>query len=126
MNRWHAANKKSDEKGKKAKSKEKPPTSSGSRRSGFSTPRTDTLHDKVLAVDDLPNLEDAPLRFEYRKDLLPNWILCDCPSYMQRMHNWYKRACRFGLKTLYAPHHPDVFGVKGPQSNDITFDFEDI
>ena len=72
VNRWHTANKKSDEKGKKAKSKEKPPTSSGSRRSGFSTPRTDTLHNKVLAVDDLPDLEDAPLEFTYGKDLLPN------------------------------------------------------
>ena len=103
MDRLHAANKKSDGKTKKAKSKENPPTSSGSRRSGFSTPRMDTLHNKVLAVDDLPNLEDAPLEFTYGKDLLPNWILCDCPSYMQRMHNWYKRACRLGLKTIYAP-----------------------
>ena len=66
----------------------------------------------MLAVDDLPNLDDAPLEFVYGKDLLPNWILCDCPSYMQRMHNWYKRACRLGLKTIYAPHHLDVFGVK--------------
>jgi len=45
---------------------------------------------------------------------------------MQRMHNWYKRACRIGLKTIYAPYHPDVFGVKGPQTYDITFDFADI
>ena len=72
MNRWHAANKKSDEKSKKAKSKENPGTSSGSRRSGFSTPRTDTLHKRVLAIDDLPDLEDAPLEFTYGKDLLPN------------------------------------------------------
>ena len=84
------------------------------------------LHNQTLAVDDLPDLEDAPLEFAYGKDLLPNWLLSDCPTYMQRMHNWYKRACRLGLKTLYAPHHPDVFGVKGPQINDITFDFEDI
>jgi len=72
VNRWHAANKKSDEKAKKAKSKEKPPTSSGSRRSGFSTSRTNTLHNRDLAVDDLPNLDDAPLEFTYGKDLLPN------------------------------------------------------
>ena len=72
VNRWHATNKKSVEKAKKAMSQEKPPTSSGSRRSGFSTPRTDTLHNKVLAVDDLPDLEDAPLEFAYGKDLLPN------------------------------------------------------
>jgi len=80
----------------------------------------------VLAVDDLPNLEDAPLKFEYGNDLLPNWILCDCPSYMQRMHNWYKRACRLGLKAIYASHHPYVFGVKWPQAYNITFDFADI
>ena len=80
----------------------------------------------MLAVDDLPNLDDAPLEFVYGKDLLPNWILCDCPSYMQRMHNWYKRACRLGLKTIYAPHHLDVFGVKSNQVHDIMFDFADI
>ena len=126
VNRWHAANKKSDEKAKKAKSQEKPPTSSDSRSSGFSTPHTDTVHNKVLAVDGLPDLEDAPLEFEYGKDLLPSWILCDCPTYMKRMHNWYKRACRLGLRSLGAPHYQDVFGLKGSQINDITFDFEDI
>ena len=47
-------------------------------------------------------------------------------SYMQRMHNWYKRACILGLETIYAPHHPDVFGVKRPLIHDIMFDFEDI
>ena len=74
VNRWHAANKKSDEKAKKAKSQEKPPTSSDSRSSGFSTPHTDTVHNKVLAADGLPDLEDAPLEFPYGKDLLPSWI----------------------------------------------------
>ena len=82
VNRWHATNRKSNGKAKKAKSKENPATSSASRRSGFSTPCTDTLHKQVLAVDDLPNLDDAPLEFVYGKDLLPNWILCDCPSFM--------------------------------------------
>ena len=53
VNRWHATNKKSVEKAKKAKSQEKPPTSSGSRRLGFSTPRTNTEHKKVIAVDDI-------------------------------------------------------------------------
>ena len=88
VNRWHAANKKSDEKAKKAKSQEKPPTSSDSRSSGFSTPHTDTVHNKVLAADGLPDLEDAPLEFAYGKDLLLSWILCDCPTYTKRMHNW--------------------------------------
>jgi hypothetical protein len=31
-----------------------------------------------------------------------------------------------GLKTIYAPHHPDVFGLKRQRIFDITFDFEDI
>ena len=73
VNRWHAASKKSDEKAKKAKSQEKPPTSSDSRSSGFSTPHTDTVHNKVLAADGLPDLEDTPLEFPYGKDLLPSW-----------------------------------------------------
>jgi hypothetical protein len=30
------------------------------------------------------------------------------------------------LKTIYAPHHPDVFGLKEQQIFDIIFDFEDI
>ena len=68
VNRWHATNKKSIEKAKKAKkdkSQEKPPTSSGSRKSGFSIPSTDTEFNRVLAIDGLPNLEDAPLVFAY-------------------------------------------------------------
>ena len=88
MNTWHATNKKSDEKAKKDKSQEKPPTSSGGRKSSFSMPRTDTVHNRVLAVDLLPDLEDAPLEFAYGKDLLLSWILCDCPTYTKRMHNW--------------------------------------
>ena len=88
-------------------------------------PRTDTLHNRELAVDDLLDIEDAPLVFAYGKDLLPSWLLSDCPTYMQRMHNWYKRACRLGLRSLL-PHHKDVFGLKGPQINDITFNFEGI
>jgi len=58
--------------------------------------------------------------------LLPGWALTDCPLFMQRFNNWYKRACRLGLRTIYARHHPDVFGTKGPEIFDITFDFEDI
>jgi len=34
------------------------------------------------------------------------------------MHNWFKRACRLGLKTIYAPHPRDVSGVKGHQGPD--------
>jgi len=80
----------------------------------------------TIWVDDIQNLDDAPLKFEYGKDLLPDWALTDCPPFMQRFHNWYKRACRLGLKTIYAPHHPDVFGPKGYGIFDIMFDFADI
>ena len=111
LNRWHATNKKSDESVKKAKSKDNPQNSSASRRSGFSTPRTDTDFQKSIGVDDIQDLDDAPIKFEYGKDLLPGWALADC---------------RLGLRTIYAPHHPDVFGTKGTEIFDITFDFEDI
>jgi len=45
---------------------------------------------------------------------------------MQRMHNCYNRVRRFGLKTIYALHPPDAFGVKEQQVFDITLDFEDL
>ena len=79
-----------------------------------------------IGVDEIQDLDDAPLKFVYRKDLLPDWALRDCPPYMRRLHHWYKRACILGLKTIYAPHHPDVFGPKGPGIFDIMFDFADI
>ena len=44
VNRWHAANIKSDAKSKKAKSKDNLASSSGSRRSGFSMPCTDNAN----------------------------------------------------------------------------------
>jgi len=100
--------------------------SSASRQSGFSTPRTDTDFKKSIGVDDIQDLDDDPIKFEYGKDLLPGWALTDCPPFMRRLHNWYKWTCRLGLRTIYTPHHPDVFGTKGPEIFDITFDFEDI
>ena len=71
VNRWPAANKKSDESVKKAKSKDNPQNSSASRRSGFSMPRTDTEFKKSIGVDDIQDLDDARIKFEYGKDLLP-------------------------------------------------------
>ena len=61
MNRWHAANKKSNEKAKKDKSKDNLANSSANRQSSFSTPRNDTEHKKLIAVDDIQDLDDAPL-----------------------------------------------------------------
>jgi hypothetical protein len=126
VNRWHTTNKKSDENAKKAKSKDNSADCSVSKRWSFSTPNTDTKHKKDIGVDDLPDLDDAPLKFRYGKDSLQDWALRDCPSFIRRFYNWYKRACILGLKTKYAPHHPDVFGLKRQQIFDITFDFEDI
>jgi hypothetical protein len=45
---------------------------------------------------------------------------------MQRMHNWYMRACRLGLRTLCAPYHPQVFRLQSNGIMDVMFDFEDI
>ena len=126
VNQWHAVNIKSDAKSKKAKSKDNLACSSGSKRSGFTTPHTDTNFNLSIRVDEIQDLDDAPLKFVYGKDLLPDWALRDCPPFMQRLHHWYKRACILGLKTIYAPHHPDVFGPKGPGIFDIMFNFVDI
>ena len=93
---------------------------------GFFYAHTDMEHKKDIGVDDLPDLDDAPLKFKNGKDLLLDWALRDCPSFMRRFHNWYKRACILGLKTIYAPHPPDAFGVKEQQVFDITLDFEDL
>ncbi|RLN05307.1 hypothetical protein C2845_PM13G07700 [Panicum miliaceum] len=52
LNRWHAANKKSSENTKKAKSKADS-NSSASRRSGYSLPRTDTELNLVVGIDQM-------------------------------------------------------------------------
>ena len=57
---------------KKAKSKDNLASSSGSKRSGFTTPRTDTDFKLTVGVDEIPDLDDAPLKFVYGKDLLPD------------------------------------------------------
>ena len=45
---------------------------------------------------------------------------------MTRMHNWYIRACRLGLRSLWARYDPDIFGAKTDGVQDIMFDFQDI
>ena len=57
-------------------------------------------HKKLIGVDDIQNLDDAPIKFGYGKDLLPDWALTDCPPFMQRFQNWYKRSCRLGLNSF--------------------------
>ena len=63
VNRWHAANKKSDGRAKKDKSKDNQGNSNASRRSGFSMPHSDTEHKRDIAVDDIQDLDDVPIKF---------------------------------------------------------------
>uniref|UniRef100_K3XSL7 Uncharacterized protein n=1 Tax=Setaria italica TaxID=4555 RepID=K3XSL7_SETIT len=74
---------------------------------GYSKPRTDTKYNLVVGVDDIPDLPDCPKKFEYGKPLLPDWAITGIPGEMQRMHNWYTRACRLGLRTIWARYSPD-------------------
>ena len=63
VDRWHAANKKSDGRAKKDKSKDNQGNSNAKRRSGFSMPHSDTEHRRDIAVDDIQDLDDAPIKF---------------------------------------------------------------
>jgi hypothetical protein len=81
----HATNKKH---GSKAKS-ENDSNSSFSRLSGFSKPRTDSV---VVGVDDIQDLLDCPINFEYGKPFRLDSMLVGVPREMQRMHSWYTRA----------------------------------
>jgi hypothetical protein len=99
---WHAANKKD-----KSKSKSKDNANSGaSRRMGRFIPSTNTDFKQDIGVDTLPDLPDCPKNFEYSKRFLLERAMTKVPSEMQRMHNWYMRACRLGLRTLCALYHP--------------------
>jgi hypothetical protein len=119
---WHTANKKQ---GSKAKSKDS--NSSAIRQLGFSLPHTDSEHHLVIAVDDIQDLPDCTINFEYGKPFLPDTMIAGVPSDMRRMHSWYMRACRLGLTSMWARYDPDIFGPKDPKGvTDIMFDFEDI
>ena len=48
------------------------------------------------------------------------------PSFMKRMHSWYTRSYRLGLKNIWARYDPDIFGPKTEGISDIMFDFEEI
>jgi hypothetical protein len=45
---------------------------------------------------------------------------------MKRMHSWWMRACRHGLRSMWARYDPDVFGAKDEGITDVMFNFEDI
>ena len=103
-------------------SKDNLASSSDSRWCGFTTPHTDTNFNLSIRVDEIQDLDDAPIKFVYGKDLLPGWALTDCPLFMQRFNNWYKRACRLGLRTIYALHlrmYSELRGLKSLISRSI-------
>jgi hypothetical protein len=102
---WHAANKKAKS---KAKSKNGS-NSSAPRCPGFSKPRTDSEHYLVVGVNDIQDLPDCPINFEYGKPFLPNSMIAGVPSEMQRMHSWYTRACRLGLSSIWARYVTRIF-----------------
>jgi hypothetical protein len=95
---WHATNKKQ---GPKSKSKNDS-NFSAIRRPGFFLPRTDLEHHLVVGVDDIKDLPNCPINFEYGKPFLPDTTIAGVPSDMQRKHGWYMRACKLGLTSMRA------------------------
>ena len=86
----------------------------------------DDYFHRYVGVDDITDLPDCPLKFEYGKPFLPDSLMEGVPSFMKRMHSWYTRACRLGLKTIWARYDPDIFGAQTEGICDIMFDFEEI
>ena len=119
---WHATNSKAQSKDK-SKAVSKDDSTKSARRSGFSKPLTNMNFKLVVAVDAVQDLEDCPKVFHYGKQFLPDWAIKDVPSEMQRMQNWYMRACRLGLHIIWAPYYPQVFGPPGVSITDVLFDF---
>ena len=87
--------------------------------------RTDSEHHLVVGVDDIQELPDCPINFEYGKPFLLDFMIEGVPSDMQRMHSWYTRACRLGLSSIWARYDPDIFEPKDIGITDIMFNFED-
>ena len=83
---------------------------------GYSLPRTNAEHKLSVGVDEI---QDLPI-FRYRLSTVKTFYRTGQYGIFQvtcrGCINWYKRACRLGLQTKYAPHHPDVFRVKGIKS----------
>jgi hypothetical protein len=66
----------------------------------FPCPRTDTDFRQDVGVDTLLDLPDYPKSFENGKPFLPDWAITAVPNEMPRMHNWYLKARRLGLRTI--------------------------
>ena len=110
VDKWHAANNKQRSKDKPKDKSKDVSDFSGTRRSGFSLPRTDHEFRRYAGVDDIADLLDCPINFEYGKPFLPNSLMEEVPGFMQRMHSLYTRACRLGLGSIWARYDPDIFG----------------
>ena len=65
-------------------------------------------------------------KFEYGKPFLPDSLMEGVPGFMKSMHSLYMRACRLGLRSIWAWYDSFIFGSKTDGVNDIMFDFEDI
>ena len=126
VNRRHAANTKQSSKDKSKDKSKDVSDSSVTRRPGFSLPRTDYDFHHYVGVDNIADLPECLLKYEYGKPFLPDSLMEGVPPFMKRMHSWYMRACRLGLKTIWARYDPDIFGAKTEGINDIMFDFEEI
>ena len=126
VNKWHAANTKERSKDK-AKDKSKDISdSSATRQPGVSVPRTDHEFRRKIGVDDIADLPDCLIKFECGKDFLTHSLMEGLPGFMKRMHSWYRRACRFDLKSIWAQYPPDIFRSQNKGVTDIMFDFQDI
>jgi hypothetical protein len=92
----------------------------------FPCPATYLERKLVVGVDDIQELPDCSINFEYGKPFLPNWVLEGVPSEMQRMHNWYMRSCRLDLRSIWAWYKLDTVEAKDIGITVIMFDFQDI
>ena len=87
VNRWHAANTKQSSKDKSKDKSKDVSDSSVTRRPGFSLPRTDHEFRHYVGVDDIADLPECLLKFEYGKPFLPDSLMEGVPPFMKRMHS---------------------------------------
>ncbi|KAJ1257150.1 hypothetical protein BS78_K194300 [Paspalum vaginatum] len=62
------------------------------------------FYTKVIGLDDIGDLLDAPLIYEHGKPFLPDFARNSeyLPGEMKRFHNWYLRACKLGVLLVSA------------------------
>ena len=74
-----------------------------------------------IGVDDFQYLDDAPIKFEYGKDLLPDWALTDCPPLCKGFIIGTRGHVDLGSKPymLRAIRYSDLRGYKSLKSCSI-------